>query len=86
MSLKLSDLPDIVVLQYNTEAKATRDGYVNTDIQQGMYGILKAGLTAQQLLEKFLNKQGYLHIEITSGFGRTIEARYVSHYASIILA
>ena len=32
MRLKLSNLPKSVVLQYNIEAKVTRDGYVHMDI------------------------------------------------------
>ena len=56
MRLELSDLPESVVQQYNLEAKATRDGYVHVEIQRGMYGILKAGIIAQQLLGKRINK------------------------------
>ena len=32
MRLKLSNLPKSVLLQYNIEARATRDGYVHVDI------------------------------------------------------
>ena len=32
MRLKLSDLPESVVQQYNLKAKSTRDGYVHVDI------------------------------------------------------
>ena len=32
MHLKLSDLPNSVVKQYNLEAKATMDGYVHVEI------------------------------------------------------
>ena len=32
MRLKLSDLPESVVQQYNVKAKSTRDGYVHVDI------------------------------------------------------
>ena len=32
MRLKLSDLPESVMQQYNMEKKATRDGYVHVDI------------------------------------------------------
>ena len=33
-----------------------------------MYGLPQAGLIAQQLLEKLLNKKGYQQSEITLGF------------------
>ena len=59
MHLKLSNLPKSVLLQYNIEARATRDGYVHVDIWRGMYGLPQAGIIAQKLLYIFLNKQGY---------------------------
>ena len=50
MRLKLSDLPERVVQQYNLEAKATRGGYVHVDIRRGMHDLLKAGLITQKRL------------------------------------
>ena len=50
MRLKLSNLPDFVVQQYILEAKENRDGYVPLEIQRGVYGLMKSGLIAQQLL------------------------------------
>ena len=47
LRLKLSDLPESVVQQYNLEFKATRDRYVHMDIRRGMYGLLQAGLITQ---------------------------------------
>ena len=44
MRLKLSNLPESVVQQYNLEAKATRDRYVHVNIRRGMYGIPQSGL------------------------------------------
>ena len=52
MRLKLSDTPKRVALQYNIEAKATRDRHVHVDIWWGIYGLPQAGLISQQLLEK----------------------------------
>ena len=40
MRLKLSDLTNSVVQQYNLNAKATRDRYVHVGIKQGMHGLL----------------------------------------------
>ena len=67
MHLKISDLPKSVVQQYNMEEKATRDWYVHVDIRRGVYGIPQAVLTAQQLLDKILNKKGYKQSGITPG-------------------
>ena len=59
MRLKISDLPENMVQQYNNEAKATKDGYMYLEMKRGVYGIPQSGLIAQQLLEKILNKKGY---------------------------
>ena len=67
LRLKLSDLPNSVVQHYNLEDKATRDGYMYVDIKRGMYGLPQAGLIAQQLIEKQLNKKGYHKSEIIPG-------------------
>ena len=50
MLLKLSDLPDDVILHYKLADKVTKDGYVYVEIRQGMYGLPQAGLIAQKLL------------------------------------
>ena len=68
MRIKISDIPESLVQQYNIEAKATRDGYARVDINRGMYGLLQVGLISQQLLEKILNKKGYTQSGTTPGF------------------
>ena len=68
MRLKLSDLPEDFVKQYNLNSKVTKDGYVYIEIRRGMYGLPQSGLLAQQLLEKRLNKKGYRQSELTPGF------------------
>ena len=67
MHLKLSNLPESVVQQYNLEVKSTKDGYVHVDIKRDVYGLPQAGLVVQQLLDKRLNKKGYNQSEITTG-------------------
>ena len=59
MRLKLSNLPETVLQHYNLAEKATMDVYVHVEIKRGMYGLLQAGLIAQQLLYKQLNKKDY---------------------------
>ena len=68
MHLKLADLPDDVIAQYNLTAKATPDGYVHVEIRRGMYGLPQAGKLAHKLLEKRLNKAGYKQSGLTPGF------------------
>ena len=52
----MDQLPADVVEQYQLEDKVTSDGYVYIEVRKGMYGLLQAGLLAQQLLEKRLEK------------------------------
>ena len=52
MRLKLSDLSDDVIKQYNISAKVPKNGYIYIKVRKGMYGLLKAGILAQELLEK----------------------------------
>ena len=48
LRLKLSDLLERVVQNYNLEEKATRDGFIYIQIKREMYGLPQAGLIAQQ--------------------------------------
>ena len=66
MQLKMSDLPDDVIEEYKLRQKAV-NGYVYVECRRGMYGLPHAGLIAQQLLEKRLNKHGYKQSKITPG-------------------
>ena len=50
MKLKLSDLPDNVILQYNLMGKLGKDEYIYTEIRRGMYGLPTAGILAQRIL------------------------------------
>ncbi len=59
MQLRIADMPDDVIKQYNLTDLATPDGYVYCEIQKGMYGLPQAGIIAQQLLEKQLQEHGY---------------------------
>ena len=68
MKLKIADMPENIIQQYNLRELETRDGYVYVKIQKGMYGLPQAGIIAQQLLEKRLNKAGYRQSKITPGF------------------
>ena len=52
MRLRVADMPDSIVKQYNLQDKVTNDGYVYVRVSRGMYGLPQAGIIAQQLLEK----------------------------------
>ena len=68
MRLKLADLPDNVIKQYNLADKVTPDGWVYLEVRKGMYGLPQAGMLAHKLLEKRLNKKGYVKSKLTPGF------------------
>ena len=48
LRLKLSDLPESVVQNYNMAEKATRDGFLYMEIKREMYGLPQSGLITQQ--------------------------------------
>ena len=60
MRLKLADIPDDVIKQYNLADKVTPDGWVYLEVRKGMYGLPQAGMMADKLLEKRLNEKGYV--------------------------
>ena len=51
MRLKMKELPQDFIDEYNLQDKATPDGYVHLEIRKGMYGLPHAGIIAQELLE-----------------------------------
>ncbi len=59
MRLKLADMPDDIIEQYQLQKLATPDGFIYCEIQKGMYGLPQAGIIAQELLEERLAKHGY---------------------------
>ena len=69
---KLIDISDEIITEYNLMEKATKDGSVYIMVIRGMYGLPHAGLLANELLEKRLNKHGLPTEQIGS---RCLEAR-----------
>ena len=49
--IKLSDIPQEVMDEYNITAKATPDGWVYIHCNRGMYGLLQAASLAHDWLE-----------------------------------
>jgi hypothetical protein len=64
--MQLKDLPDEIIEEYQLEEKAT-NGCVYVEVRMGMYGLPNAGIIAQQLLEKRLEKHGYRQSQNTPG-------------------
>ena len=59
IQVKLSDIPDEIIKEYDLKAKATKDELVYIVENCGMYGLPQSVLLANQLVEKRLNKHGY---------------------------
>ena len=49
--VKLSDIPDEIIKEYDLKTKATKDGSVYIVANRGMYGLPQSGLLANQLLK-----------------------------------
>jgi hypothetical protein len=67
MRLKITDIPDEIINQYNLKLLVTQDGYVYCEITKGMYGLPQVGIIAQQLLEKRLAEYSYHQSKIING-------------------
>ena len=65
--IKLTDIPDEVIREYNLASIATKDGSIHIEASRGMYGLPQAGLLANELLEKRLNKHGYRQSKLVPG-------------------
>ncbi len=57
--IKINDIHNKIIVEYNLCNKISNNGHIYIEIQKGMYGLLQAGILAQELLEKQLNKHGY---------------------------
>jgi len=65
--IKLGDIPDEVIEEYKLREKATKNGSIYIKAKRGMYGLPQAGLLANELLEKRLNKHGYRQSKLVPG-------------------
>eukprot|EP00804_Cyclotella_cryptica_P011206 CCRYP_007737-RH/>CCRYP_007737-RH protein AED:0.37 eAED:0.37 QI:0/0/0/1/0/0/2/0/425 len=66
--IRLDNLPDEIVNEYNLKEIATPDGWVYIRITKGMYGLPQSGALANVLLETRLNAEGYFQSKIVPGF------------------
>ena len=67
IKLKLSDVPEEIINEYNLREKETADGHVYVEVRRGMYGLPQAGLIAQEELEERLNENGYRQSKLVPG-------------------
>ena len=67
MHLKLSDIPEEILIEYKLHEITKSDGYVFCKIRKGMYSLPQAGIIAQELLQERLAKVGYHQNKIVPG-------------------
>ena len=65
--VSLKDIPEEVIKEYKLKDIAMENGTVHIEANKGMYGLPQAGLLANQLLEKRLNKRGYFQSKLVPG-------------------
>jgi hypothetical protein len=65
--VRLVDLPDEIINEYKLPDKVTKNGSIYLEVTKGMYGLPQAGLLANELLEKRLNKHGYYQSKLVLG-------------------
>jgi hypothetical protein len=65
--IKISDIPNEVIREYKLREKATKNGSIYIRAKRGMYSLSQAGLLANKLLEKRLNKHRYQQSKLVPG-------------------
>ncbi len=65
--IKLSDIPNEVIKEYKLREKATKNKSIYIRAKRGMYGLPQAGLLANKLLKKHLNKHRYQQSKLVPG-------------------
>jgi hypothetical protein len=58
LHIKMSDLPEEIIVEYKLRKIVNAKGFMFIEVTKGMYGLPQAGLLANELLEKRLNKNG----------------------------
>ena len=56
--ISTKDIPKDIINKYKIRDIADKNGSVYIEANRGMYGLPQAGLLANELLEKRLNKRG----------------------------
>ena len=66
--VKLSNIREEIINEYDLHEKASLDGWVYIKVVQGMYGLPQSGSLGHDLLEQRLNQEGYFQSKIVPGF------------------
>ena len=77
--IRLSDIPDKVMEEYNLREKKTADGCVYIKVTKGMYGLPQARSLVHNLLKQRLDQEGYFKSLLVPGLWKhkTCQLQYV---------
>jgi hypothetical protein len=67
MRLKITDILDNIIKEYNLQELVTEGGFVYCAINKSMYSLPQVGIIAQELLKERLSKHGYHQSKIIPG-------------------
>ena len=85
--MKFELFPQHIIDKYNLTNKVDHNGNVHCEVQQGMYGLLQAGIIAQELLEEQVKRKQAAHkVNSPQATGSTNCAPLVSCSLWMILA
>ena len=65
--LKLTDIPKDIIDEYGLNKKATADSSIYVEANKGIYGLPQAGLIANELIKRRLNKYGHYQRKLVPG-------------------
>ena len=68
--MRISDIPEEIIQEYHLCDLCEHDDWIYIMIVLGMYGLAHAGLIANELLQKRLNKHGYHQSKLVPGLWR----------------
>jgi len=67
MRIRLRDIPQEIIDEYNLNDIVADDGYVYIEIQRAMYGLAQSGALSHKQLETVIGKEGYYPSRFTPG-------------------
>ncbi len=65
--IKITDIPEEFILEYDLAGKEDHNGWIYFDIQRGCYRLPQAGILANNLLRGHLENEGYYKAATTPG-------------------
>ena len=66
--IRIKDIPNEIINKYKIRDIVDEKGSIHVQANRGMYGLPQAGLLANELLKKRLNKRGYRQSKLVPGF------------------